>query len=341
MKHSKAYLVGQWFLLISVTIVALAAAGTSMVLSVSFGLKLGVVIAIVFGLADFMKVFIPLSSYAQGGMSGKQKAVWVVAVALAVIAAGSHLLEKQGARFQHALSSNRVVTNTRADQDRLRARLAEIKETMAVSAARDLALTTGKSLTEAKAAVKKLGIECALRKTCNAIDVAHTAAKQRLADAEARDALQAELAAIKTDVAQDTVETAGAGAQLGVMLGTDAARTSGIIEFVLAALALLFLEVLAAYAAVEAGKRIGAMAKLLTTPTIKVKVSVCDPTQGMSKDEILRAVQAAYLAAEEMPSTRQLAKRFGKSNSTLAGWIVEWKEKGLLPQKPTKLRVVS
>src|SRR5688572_11773174 len=150
MKYNRVERIGQWVLLIASLAGALVAAGVSIVISVSFGLKMGVLIAIVFGLADFLKVFMPLSASAQGGMKGWQKAIWGIAVALAVLAASSHLIEMQGERLQHALSANRQVETSRADEDKLRARLASITETMSVAAAKDLVAATAKSLKDAE-----------------------------------------------------------------------------------------------------------------------------------------------------------------------------------------------
>lgn len=341
MKHTRIKLAGQWFLLAGSLLGALVLAGTSMYISVSFGLKASVLLAIVFGAADFLKIYMPLSGAAQGGMKGWQKGIWGIALVLALTAAVFHLLEMQSDRLQHTLSGNRQIENTRADEDLLRKRLADIAETMSLADAKVLYEKADKAHADAEAVVKKAGIKCDERKTCREAAKVAILASERLSAANARDELQAKLAAIKPATAETKVETFGPAKALASITGWNEELTASITMLILSVLAIILLEFGTAGLALDAGKRIAQMAKTLDGTKIQVKVTMTETTQTMGKDDVLKALQAAYLGAEEMPSTRELARRFGKSNSTLAGWIAVWKAEGLLPEKPVKLRVVS
>lgn len=338
MKHSAVQRTGQWLMLTGSLGVALVAAGASMYISVGFGMKMGVILGVVFGLADFLKVYMPLSAYAQGGLTGWRHKIWLVAISLAVTAAVFHLVEMQGAKFQSALTANRQVETAIAEQTKIRADLERITETISVAAAFDLVEGAKKSFASAEKMVKELGIECAIRKACREAEAKLTAAKTVLANAEARDALQFQLANLKAKPKQD-IEVFGPAKQLAAIMGWDEVRTASVTILILSIMAIVLLEVAAAGMAIDAGKRIAAMAKSIERRPDPTKVDLS--VDRSNKAVILAAVQAAYAAADELPSQRQLAKRFGVKPSTFGDWMLDWKAKGLLPCKPTKLRVVA
>ena len=70
-------------------------------------------------------------------------------------------------------------------------------------------------------------------------------------------------------------------------------------------------------------------------------VTVDVSREETEKEKILAALKAAYLAAEELPSNRELARRFRQPSSTFAGWMKQWQASGELPRAKPTLRVVK
>jgi hypothetical protein len=340
-EDSTAASVGQWALLIFCVAATLVAGGATLHLNVTFGLQLGGIFAVAFGLADCFQIAMPIIANTGGGWKSWQRMIWVASVLLSVTAASSHLLEMFSNAYTATEAAGRSAADNRADRDRSRAELTRITELSTVAAIQMLIPAAKAKAADAEAEARDAGIGCSKRKACEKATAAHAALLERLGLAQRRDELKAQLAALEKAPGAEPAKSLGMGENLAKLTGTDAGQTSNAIMIGVAVLILLMLQVAVSGLAGESGRRIAAMAGGRRPPgkpaprpqAAKIVRHAAPPIERTKKDDALLKLQMMIHHAPTgvlVAAYPTLADEFGVVKSTAQKWVGEWEAAGLI-----------
>lgn len=337
---------GQWAAASFCVAVASASVAITATFNISFGAAFGAEIQIVFIFVALIVGGAPLLANINGGWTLGLRAVWVLAVALSVTAASSHVLEVWADAQTVAEAGKAKAGNHAADEGRARKALDRITETADVaSLAAQVATAEGKLAEETKAA-KEAGIECSKRKKCDAATAALQALRDRHGQAIARDGYKAELASLKAAGAVVApAKTTGMGESLHTLLGVDAAKANNFVGVLVLVLVLVLLELASATFSGMAGRLFGNIfaarkaAARAETLTKAEKVAQAEAAGELvvaprtAKDETLLKVQLMIFHAPGerlVMSQNAIAKALGVNSTTFRTWAAQWKRDGVI-----------
>lgn len=238
----------------------------------------------------------------------------------------------------------------KADASTLRLQLGRITETAGVKALESLDQAAEKAANDAETRDTQRMGEKACFKPCQDARKASMAIKERLAQAQAREALQAKLAEEERKAdANPNVEASVIAASIAAWTGMDAEGLARAFLFVMAGLAIAMITTVATlgqrgFALIASGR--AAMRKAAAKPAATVKVAPAAPCTTATKQ---RGRKGKLTASEALKILQDLARRTdGRivgSNATLAaslgvpvstlcdprkGWLSQWEKQGLV-----------
>ena len=231
--------VGQYVLGIILGTLAITAGGLSLTMNYAFGLQSSVIMAAIFVVSDLAKIILPITTAALGGWNAHRKTVYLVAVAISVLAAVSYLLQTQADRLIASNSESRLLAGANIDAKRIRRELGNISETMS-------AATLHRLVKEKQAAAEREAAREFCGPKCETLKAEHAQLLARLSQAERRGKLEQELLAIKQTVSVTKAEAVGASDTLAVLTGGNRERIATHEAIVKSVLMLIVLELLAA-----------------------------------------------------------------------------------------------
>lgn len=335
---------GQWAALVFCVAGGLFSAAITATFNISFGAQFGPDIAFVFAFVALMVAGLPLIANASGGWSLGLRAVWLLAVALSLTAAASHVLEIQANAFGKVAAGKAKAGNHAADEQRARANLDRITETSTVAALAAQVETAEGRLNGEEATATAAGIACEKRKACKAAQADLQALRERHGQAVARDSYKAELAALKTaSKAAEPVKTIGMGDSIQTLTGADAEAVNALTSVAVWTGVLALLEMASAVFSALAGRIIAGIAaarRLRRLAQAKAAKAEADPVPAepvsiapTKRDETLLRLQVMIYQAEGerlFLSGNAIADKLGVNRTTFRTWCQKWKRDGLI-----------
>ena len=327
-----------WNLVKGVTclILAIAAGSASLYMNVTFGLTVGAGMALVFGLADCVKIIVPVMSAALGGWTMKRRLAWITAAMMSIISASSYLLEMQATRLIESQAHTATIADTRSEIERMRKELSLISELSGVAALTKL------EKEKRDAATREAG-RGFCGPICEGLQGEADQLTERLGMAKRRDHLENRIAEASKKADAIPAKAVGASNSLAALTGLPQAQVATWLGMLAAILAITLTEIVAMFSS-DAGlilaswwksrkgkTRPRTIASVFTDPITKP-----EPTGKMTKDRALLAFQMIIwnspgkmlIMSRNGMSQRALAERLGVAPSTFHEWYNDWLAKG-------------
>jgi hypothetical protein len=322
-----------WNLVKGVTclILATAAGSASLYMNVTFGLTIGAGMALVFGLADCVKIIVPVMSAALGGWTMKRRLAWMTAVIMSIIAATSYLLEMQTTRLLESQMRTAMVADARSEIERMRKELSLISETSGMAALTKLEK-------EKRDAADREAKRGGCGSNCETLIGEADKLLERLGMAKRRDHLEARIAAAGQKADAVPVNAVGASNSLAALTGADQAQVAIWTGMIAAFLAIVLTEIVAMFSS-DAGTllarwwkdRKGKTRPKTNAPVLTDPIDKPEPAGKMTKDRALLTVQMMIWNSPGkvlVISRRALADHLDVSPSTFHDWFQDWLAQG-------------
>lgn len=333
--------IGQWMLVLFLAAASLVCGGISITLNWTFGIEISLFAAIIFAAFGCLEILIPFVAKSGNGWTMRYRAAWLVCLAVSVLTAGSHLLRDQAQKVKDQQAQTATVAGARVDQDRVRADLNKITETMSVQALADLVKAAKAKTAEMETAARQAGVACAVQKRCVAAQAEQTKYLERLGQAQAKEDLTRQLKAT-APTAATAEKSIGMADSLAAVSGYDRAKIAYWLGLVVVALQILGLELAITFSG-DVGERLAGLiaARKAARPTTKPRAAQPareeprqDPGEtGTTKEKALFLTQSLIWMSEGQQTSkgiRALAEKFGVPKSTYAEWMKDWIGQGLI-----------
>lgn len=334
--------IGQWMLVLFLAAASLVCGGISITLNWTFGIEMSLFAAIIFAAFGVLEILIPFVAKSGNGWTMRYRAAWLVCLAVSVLTASSHLLRDQAQKVKDQQAQTSTVNGARADQDRVRADLAKITETMSVQSLTDLVKGAKAKAAEMEQTARQVGVSCSVQKKCVAAQDAATKYTERLGQAQAKEDLTRQLKAT-APVATTAEKSFGAADSLAAVSGYDRAVIAYWLGLVVVALQILGLELAITFSG-DVGERLAGLiaarkaikaSRQPTKPraTVAREESQPDDDTRVTKERALFMTQSYIWMSQDQQTdkgSRALAEKFGVARSTYDGWLQDWIARGII-----------
>ncbi len=320
----------QWVLGIFLSGAVLFAGGATMAMNVIFGLQYSLILGVIFGFADLLKVAMPAVAIFVG-WRWEIKTIRYSAVIFSIFCALNHLAETQGNAMLGSQHRSAMIERAEQEATTLQGQIDQIDE---VLGSQELGALHQQKLDAVSRETGRGG--CG--KTCEALQVEADALLVRLGKAKRREQLETTVAEAVKTLKATPEKTIGSVAVIVYLTGIDKSSVSTTITIVSSLFALFLLEVTALLSGYAMTILRNAYAASKTKP---VKTSAhhaetldaIDEPGKMTKEIALHKMQMKIFHSPGkmlVSSRRALAEELGVAKSTFNDWCNEWQTAGLV-----------
>jgi hypothetical protein len=297
--------------------IAIAAGTATLTVNVAFGAQESQFKAFIFGLADAMKIALPLTA-ALSGWTWFLRLAWGTALAFSIYAALSFYMTTSGQALLNAGQTDEVRAALAASLAAAEAGLTRIQETGSTEAIRALVTSAQAQMT----AEKETGIGKNYRDATLRLE----SYAARLAEAEHRDALEAKRARAEAELAALKPKALGMADNLGALLNVNRAMIARLDSIIAAVIAITLAE-MATYLTVY-----GVPLVISDRPRKRPEPVMLEaPETNDASASLFRLRMLIHSAGGRLTiGRRELADKLGARRSTLQDWITKWRDAKLI-----------
>jgi hypothetical protein len=297
--------------------IAISAGAATLIVNVTYGAQESHFRAFIFGLADVMKVILPLTA-ALSGWTWFLRIAWGTALAFSIYAALTFYMASSGQTLLNASQNDNARAAAAASLAEARAGLARITEAGSTEAIRALVTSAQNQM----AAEKETGIGKNYRDATLRLE----AYAARLAEAERRDALEAKRARAEAELAAVKPQALGMADNLGALLSVNRAMIARLDSIAAAIVAIILVEMATYLTVYGVPLLIGARLRKRPDPVMLEAPETNDASASLFRLRMLIHSAGGRLTI----GRRELADKLGARRSTLQDWITKWRDAKLI-----------